>query len=123
MFLLSCLLASCASVLNRPYTSITVHTDRPAKVVGPVLSQSTIRNTATLVVPREPEPLPLRVVSDSSERQVVVHPFNSFSYYANLFCNGGIGMLVDKHHPRRYGYPRHIYLDASDTAKTYSRWA
>lgn len=116
------LLTSCASLLNQPYRAITVHTDRPAKVTGPLHTLPTVNNAATLAVPRSREPVTIRVESDSGQREVKVRPFNSFGWYANILFNYGLGMLVDRHNPRRYSYPRHVYLAASDTAREYYRY-
>jgi hypothetical protein len=37
----------------------------------------------------------------------------------NIFGNYGIGMLVDKHNPKRYGYPRQVYLNLQGSTNRY----
>jgi hypothetical protein len=78
-------------------------------------------NKKEIWINRSSEPLEITVESTGNKKTVVVKAKNSFMYWANLY-NYGIGMLIDKNNPKRYYYPRTIYLDLQDTLTTYQTY-
>ncbi len=103
------LLSSCASVLNRKTMSVIIHTAQPSKIVYQDDTFETKHNKVVLKAERKKENLNLTAISSNGKTSSIsVKPVNSVAYYLNIF-NYGIGMLIDRKQPRRYGYPI-IYL-------------
>ncbi|MGB0931471.1 MAG: hypothetical protein ACPGVB_11875 [Chitinophagales bacterium] len=120
--LLSCyLLSACATLLNTPYTEITILTSEPSKII--VGSDTTFtkkkRNKATLSILRANEAVEVIAQTDSLSKTFVLSPKNSDTYWMNLFSNYGIGMLIDRDNPKRYDYKRRIFVNFLDTASIY----
>jgi hypothetical protein len=113
-----CLLSSCATLLNGRKATIDVHTTRPSTITVGVFEYN-VQKKVTIAVPRSKEPLVIKVVADSLEKEVSVKAKTSFAVYANLLFNYGLGLLVDLKNPKRYTYPRHVYLDILDTTTQY----
>ncbi|MGV3540804.1 MAG: hypothetical protein ACO1OQ_13400 [Rufibacter sp.] len=118
-----CLLlaSSCASILNRPDTQVTVHTTKPSIVIFDRDTFETRNNKVTLLVPKAKSPLNFTAVADSTEKHITVPPANSAAYLSNALYNYGIGFLVEKNNPKRYTFPSHIYLNSADTTHNYFR--
>lgn len=108
------LLSSCASIFHQPHQYVNIHTTEPAKIVYKKDSIQTIENIATLLVPRSIEPLELTAITDSSVKTYNIESRNSAMYWANIYFNYGLGMLVDRNTPKRYSYPFRIYLNEAD---------
>jgi len=104
------LFSSCASILNRKYTSVRILTEKPGKIEVNGLTLKTRPEGINLPVERQNKPLIILYQSDSLEKTVTVDRINSFAWFANIFTNYGLGMLVDKKKPVRYGYPRNIII-------------
>lgn len=114
-------LTSCASVFNERTTTTKIYTTRASKIIFNKDTIETFANKAKLNLERRKETLFLRVISDSLEKRIVLKPQNSFNYYGNILTYG-IGFLVDKKKPKRYGYPRKIFLNSLDTLSKYFRY-
>lgn len=121
-FLLSCLLTSCATILNNPYRYITVYTNEPSTIIHKKDTLVTKNNQVSLVSERKKEDLLLIVKSDSLTKNIGVKSRNSLMFWANLPFNYGIGMLVDMNNPERYSYPRRVYITSTDTLNKYSTY-
>ncbi|WP_147238759.1 hypothetical protein [Mucilaginibacter hurinus] len=115
LVVISILLTSCASVLNRRHKNVTIHLTNPAKIIYQGAPLGINSDKVTLTVLRSKEPLSLAVVTDSTKKEISITPHNSFGYYFNIVSNYGIGMLIDKNNPKRYTYPTNIYINPSDT--------
>lgn len=116
LLILSCLafgFCSCATILNPIHKAMTIHTPSPSKIIIRKDTLHTEDNQISFLVPRSKEPLNLRVLTDSTDRAVSIPARGSFAYYLNIAYNYGLGMLVDQKNPKRYTYPRRIYLDSS----------
>lgn len=107
--------------MNKPETKIDFYAATPVTITHQYDSVRTnTKNKASIVVDRKNIPLLITLLqTDSIPKTITIFPKNSFAYYANIFCNYGIGMLIDKNTPKRFGYPRHIYLDSSGMVSTY----
>ncbi len=101
---------SCATLLNRPYTSIEIIPENTIRAkVGTI--EGTINPPGmNFLVLRQNKPLTIEVSNDSASNILTICPQNSFAWYANIFTNYALGMLVDMNNPKRYGYPRRLYL-------------
>lgn len=106
------LFSSCATLLNRKYTSVRIVTEEPGKVKVNGLSLQTRPGGIDLPVERSKNPLVIDYQVDSVQKTFTVDRINSLAWYANIFTNYGLGMLIDKDNPRRYGYPRHVFISA-----------
>jgi hypothetical protein len=106
------LFASCASIINAPYQVVQVYTPSSGYVV---LKEDSLKSNkqepAIFAVRRSKEPLHFRFSNDTTSKDLTIHHRNSFAWFANIFCNYGIGMLVDYNNPKRYGYPGKVFLD------------
>lgn len=122
IWLAPCLLSSCATIMNQQTTDIVIHTTKPATITARTIPYRTARNRVQISVPRSSKPLTITATTTDSARStktVTVRARNSFAFYANILWTYGIGMIRDWNEPKRYGYPRHIYLDLSDSAVRY----
>ncbi len=110
---------ACATLFNAQQTAVTIVTSEPAglKVDNDSIKQP---DTSRLVmVLRQNKPLAVTVWNDSLVKTVQIAPVNSFAYWSNIgFCYG-LGMLIDKDDPKRYSYPKTIYLDMSNNEANY----
>ncbi len=106
----SFLFSSCASILNRKYTSVRIVTEEPGKIEVNGLTLKTRPEGIDLPVERQDKPLIIHYQTDSVDKTVTVDRINSFAWVANIFTNYGLGMLVDKKKPIRYGYPRSVVI-------------
>lgn len=111
------LFGSCATILNSPVQTIRIATDtsiRHMEVVDCVKIDSVFhKHPAGYIVKRENTPLVIHLYTDTGQRTVLLRPRSSFMYWFNIYCNYGIGMLVDKDNPKRYGYPVYNYFTAA----------
>ena len=116
LLLFSCLAfgcCSCATILNPSHKAMTIYTPSPSKIIIKKDTLQTEGNEVHFLVPRSKEPLNLRVIADSSDHSLSIPAKSSFAYFLNIAYNYGLGMLVDQKNPKRYTYPRRIYLDSS----------
>jgi len=60
---------------------------------------------------RNKKPLIIHFKIDSAEQTLKIKSRNSLAFWANIYFNYGIGMLVDRKKPERYSYPKQFYLD------------
>jgi len=112
---------SCATYMNSDKTLIVIGTDRHAKVEVQSQVVYTSKNSVSVLVRRSSDPLQIKISSDSIQKIITVKPLNSFLFWANIPCNYGIGIFVDRHHAKRYTYPREIYSSLADSSTTYKR--
>ena len=113
------LLASCASFTTQEWAKSTIYTTKPTKIVFRNDTIKTLRNKAKLTLERKNAPIEIIAITDSLKKKVTINAINSLDYWANIPCNLGIGMLIDRNNPKRYTYPRRIYLNSSDTINRY----
>jgi len=104
---------SCASILNPRYKSMSVFTQQPSKVIIRSDTLHTEANQVNFLIPRSKDSLKLVIVTDTSRQTFQIASRSSFAYYLNIVYNYGLGMLIDHGSPKRYTYPRRIYLDSN----------
>ena len=120
---------SCATVFNSPVQKVFISTDKKIKVLSvdnTTLVDSTligIDRTKSYYIPRANKPLIVRLQIDSTQKTVTLKPKSSFAYWYNICSNYGIGMLIDKDNPKRYGYSNRNYLKLQDTTIKILRFA
>lgn len=116
------LITSCATFINQPYKYITVYTTQPTEIILKKDTIETTDNKATLLVERKKETLDIVANTDSLTKTFKVEPRFSRAFWSNIMFNYGIGMLVDRHNPKRYTYPRRIYINSADTIGKYYKY-
>ncbi|GHV15123.1 hypothetical protein FACS1894169_05580 [Bacteroidia bacterium] len=111
---MSCLVVSCASILNEEWTPVSVYTEQPAKAIvrGDTLRTKPRSNANVLSfsVPRSSEPLQFVLQSDSLRKTISIPSKNSQNYYLNALYFWP-GFFVDKSNPKRYTYNSRLTFD------------
>ncbi len=113
------LLNSCATIFNSRQTTLNIITNQPSRLV---VANDTLKNKSnnkSIVVNRDKEELKLTVFTDSLTKTVNLKSFNSFAYWSNFGFYYGVGMLVDFKNPKRYGYPKTVYVNFNDNTSDY----
>lgn len=115
LILLSMMITSCATIFNRKTKKISVVTEVPTRLV---INKDTIKRLSSereIMVLRSRDPIKFTVFNDSISKTVEVNSNHSIAFWSNLaFCYGA-GMLIDVFSPKRFTYPRIIYI-SSDTS-------
>jgi hypothetical protein len=119
---ISLILASCASLFNPKRTRSKICTTEPTKIVFQNDTIKTFKNEAKLTFERKNAKIEIIAITDNLKKKVTINPTNSFAYWINIGYNYGIGMLIDKSNPKRYTYPKRIYLNSSDTINQHFRY-
>lgn len=114
LLIISCLFSSCATLLNQPTTYMTVKTTKPALIVFGKDSVETKKNRAVLTLKRSKNPIELTTISDSSISKITINAQNSMAYKFNIYSLG-IGAIIERDSPKRYGYPGIVKINPSDT--------
>ncbi|MFV0537014.1 MAG: hypothetical protein ACK5M3_06515 [Dysgonomonas sp.] len=98
--------ASCASILNGNWTSVSVYTEQPAKAIvrGDTLHTQSYSNAnvVSFSVPRSEESLLLVLQTDSLKKTISIPPKNSPSFYLNAAHLFWPGFIVDMISNKRY---------------------
>lgn len=114
-------LSSCASIFNSRQTYSRIVTNEPSKLTINGEENSHLVDQKEIWINRTKEPLEITAESTENKKKVFVNAKNSFMFWANLY-NYGLGMLIDKNNPKRYHYPRTIYLNLKDSSATYQTY-
>jgi hypothetical protein len=129
LLILSLFFSSCATILNKPLQQIAItpgpgleilSVDKGRLADHPLIGSSDAR---VYVVPRSRKPLEVHVRADTSYKTVVLKPRHSVAYWSNIYFNDGIGLLVDRKTPKRFGYRTHHYLEARGSTVRSLRFA
>lgn len=104
-------LSSCATIINSRTVLVQVIADRPMDLV---LDQDTFprhSDTITLILPRAKETVALLLLGDSVERSIALRSKLSPVYWFNTVPYFVPGLAIDRLSPKRFDYPRQIYVD------------
>ena len=115
-------MTSCATIMNQSHKKITIYTTESSKIIINHDTIKTLENKVTLKVERKNEVINITATADSLTKDIEVEPKNSFLYWSNIFCNYGIGMLIDRKNSKRFSYPERIYINSADTTNRYYRY-
>ena len=88
-----------------------------------IVNKDTLKNTnnRTLIeVRRQSSPLSIVAYNDTIRKNLTIDYKNSLAYWANLGFFYGAGMLLDMDNPKRYAYPKTIYLNMNNNDNTYT---
>ncbi len=115
--------SSCALIFNGTTTTTNIHTTpEHAQII--LNKKDTLNcNNCLAVVKRSGNPLIIKVKKDSLEKTVFVKPILSSTYLLpnilNVWFYGG-GYLVDLASPKRFNYPKDIFIDMNKKDNSYS---
>lgn len=123
IILLGLLLSSCATILNNSVQKISITTDKRIKVVSVDNSMKIFGNKNSFYVGRSKNPIKLNLLVDTTRQNIFVKSHSSVAYWANIYFNYGIGMLIDKDNSKRYAYPKRMYLRLKDNKVIINRFA
>ena len=101
--------------MNQDWTTSTIYTTEPTKIVFHNDTIKTSKNKAKLTIERKNAPIEIIAITDSLKKKVTINRITSSVYWLNIPYNLGIGMLIEKNNPKRFTYPLRIYLNSSDT--------
>lgn len=113
LLMIGFILSSCATILNPRHKAMSIYTPSPSKIIIRNDTLYTEDNEAHFLVARSKAPLEVKFVAGSVEKAVSIPYRRSFAYYLNIPYTYGLGMFVDQTNPKRFTYPRRIYLDSN----------
>lgn len=122
LVLIGLIFNSCATILNSRTESIAIQTSEPAKIK---ISNDIYGSDFTshwVTVERSRDPLQVLAYSEQKSKTVNIKSRNSVAYWLNLYPYFLPGFLVDMNNPKRYSYPKNIYIDMSDDSNGYKRY-
>ena len=118
IILLTFLLSSCATFLNKKNKTIQIATTTPGYIV---IKGDTIPcfNEKTLgIVERSNKTLTIKAFNDSVSKTVNIKARKSSAYWMNI-ANLGAGFFIDAKSQKRYTYPSHISINIEDDNDKY----
>ncbi len=97
-------------------------TIKSASIKNGFLTDSSKKNIVTkeYFVSRSEKPLVVELKTDTATKTIYLKPRNSFAFWFNIVENYGLGMLIDKDSPKRYGYPTRIFFSLKDSTIKHS---
>ncbi len=117
------LLSSCATLLGPRKKEMKIITNSSGRViVGKDTLIPVQLNVYRIDAERRKEPLEVTVYNDSLIKKVSIESRNSLGYAFNLYTFG-IGFLINKNSPKRYTYPRKVFIDLEKKDSTYKIYA
>jgi hypothetical protein len=125
MLLLAVLLFnSCATLMNSEKVRVKIITNEPSKLL---VNGDSINNFETMqyvTISRGKKPISITAYNDSNAKTIQVKSRNSIAYWLNYYPSVHLwtGLLIDKHNPKRYDYPKMIYIDFEDTISNYLKY-
>lgn len=123
ILLIGLLFSSCATILNNGAQKITITSDKKIKVVSVDSSLKVFGDRNSVYLERSMNPIKINLQVDTANKTILIKPHSSVAYWANIYFNYGIGMLVDKDNPKRYAYPKRFYLQQNDNDVIVRRFA
>ena len=113
---------SCATVLNRRTQRIDIVTNKHADVIINDKVVVNVNNRTKFIAVRDIQPIKLLVFNDSMSKELLLDSKSSFPYWFNIYANAGLGMLIDKDSPKRYVYPKRIFVDMTNNLNTFTTY-
>jgi len=102
-------------MINRRLTPITIVTNEPTKIriENDTLAHTTVHHF--VAVERQKNSLEVTAFSNEKNKTVKVKARNSVAYWLNLYPYVlWTGFIIDHNNPKRYSYPKTIYIDLND---------
>jgi hypothetical protein len=112
-------LTSCATLLNKEYVRVEIHTPASTQLVILEDTFLTEDNFLELELYRQGEPLPIQVISDSSFKEIELQSRLSPAFYGSLTGILFGAPFVEFTGDKIYTFPKSIYIDASSSSFDY----
>lgn len=107
------LLSSCATIFNSRHTTVRVETNKKCSIV--LNNDTVVSNKYVFNVQRSRKSIELAIIHDSVRLHKTIKAKNSLAFWGNLglgsFYGPLIGFVIDWKNPKRYTYPRNIYVN------------
>jgi len=118
------LFCSCATLVNRPTVRVNIHSGEDNVKVhlnNDSLNWHTL--PASIDVMRSKDNLLITALTDTAEKKIEVRRGISTAFWlGNMFSGAGvIGYAIDLTNPKRFTYPKTIFLDFNNNQKGYSK--
>ncbi len=107
--------SSCATILNKKYLKVDVHTSEPSRVILNRDTFHTAGNRVVLKLKRAKKDLKFKIETDSISKNIILPYKRSFAYYLNFPMTFGYGVVFDNFSPKRFTYSRSLYFDMIDS--------
>lgn len=118
--LISLLICSCATLFNSRTENLTIITSEPSKIVVSHDTSNFYLTQQNLIVPRSKEPLNISTINPTSSKSISIKSKSSFAYWLNLYPSSAwTGFLIDMNNPKRYSYPRTIFINTRSKENSY----
>jgi hypothetical protein len=108
-----CLLTSCATLLNNKIQTIAIISDTNIKLKSVTQDSVTIQERFNhYITLRGKIPLYISYTNtlDSQLHSIEKNPFRSNTYWWNIMCNYGLGIVVDEFSDKKFAFPKKMYL-------------
>ncbi len=112
--------SSCASLLNDSTQTVHIFTNASTEIIHAGDTLCSNKRQTKIRVQRSAAPLQLTILSDSLSRPLTLAPKKSWAYWYNFITNAGVGVFVDRHSDKQFGYPRHIFVDVTKEEAAFS---
>jgi hypothetical protein len=123
LLLIIFIVCSCATIYNSRLENITITTREPSRIVIKNDTSISYMTQQVLSVPRSKEPVKISVINQTSTKEINVKSRNSFAFWLNLYpASAWTGFLIDMNNPKRYSYPRTIYIDTRSKENNYQTY-
>ncbi|MES2767238.1 MAG: hypothetical protein V4642_15285 [Bacteroidota bacterium] len=113
IILLSGLLSSCATILNRESHDVKITFSENIKNID-VGDVHQTEKQQIYQIRRSADALVLKATWDTNVTVVEIQPKSSMAYWLNIPFGTGIGLILEKNNPKRWEYPRQIHLELKD---------
>ena len=114
------ILGSCATIINRKTQRIDIITNTPASVKINDEILLNVKNRTKFIALRDVRPIKLYVFNENFSKELILDSRNSFPYWFNIYANAGLGMLIDKDSPKRYVFPKRVYVDMTNSVNSFT---
>jgi len=117
---MSLIFSSCATLLNSKTDSIKIVTNEPSLITIDNYTFPETSNLHLVKVERSKDSIGISAFSDHNNKTVKINAKNSFAYWLNLYpSTAWTGFLIDKNNPKRYSYPKTVYIALNDNSNNY----
>jgi len=125
LLFITCLASSCATILNSRVQRVHVVTDDKITAVTIDSSLTKQGDKNSFYVSRSRQPLKLNLEVNGVHKSISIKSRNSIAWWLNAYPSPFTlpGFLIDMKNPKRFSYPKRIYLQGKDTSIKVSRFA
>ena len=121
--------SSCATLMNKSYSEITVRSEQPLNYI---VQGDTVMNPSgedfTFIMPNKPEPLDFRIFNDEVNRRMPILAEKSPWYWGNVIflpvyiVGAPLGALTDELTGKKWTYPSRVFIDLEKTQYGYRNY-